>query len=856
MPTGISSLRARITLLATAFLALLLFGLPAAVIVREGRGEIRRSEGELAGMQPAQRILEVVRLLQIHRGRWHMLTVASHAPPADLTQGAVAVSQAFQRQHAVVAEFGPRLVRTSDSLAAAWDSLRTDGDRDTLTRDQSFSRHTALIEAELELVRELANASGLALHPGAAGNYLGRAVLGDLPEASEHLGQMRAIGALLLAQGQSTRLERVRLAAIAGEALGSLRRAQFKLGTALQADTDLAQRLAPAVRTARVAADDAVALTYREVLEAPVTSYPATEYFARFTRDINAQFVLMDSSIAALEWTLEGAVARARARERLAVGGLLTLLVLIGVSTWMFARAQAAQRESEGQFRAILESAPDAVLIADERRRIVEVNRAAERVYGAARGVLVGRTLDELVPREAREALDRDLAALEGAAEPVYGHSTSLPACRPDGTVIPTEVTRSIVHLDSGRWILSVVRDVTQRRKLEQQVRHGQKMEAIGKLTGGIAHDFNNLLAIMIGNLELALEEDPARVVRERLQAAQQAAGRGGELTRRLLAFARNQHLEPTAVEIRPAIEGFVAMASRALGPTITLTTDVAADTPPVFVDPGELDNVLLNLAVNARDAMPQGGSLSIAAQRAALDAADSAVTAGEVAAGEYVLLRISDTGSGIPAELLDRVFEPFFTTKGQDRGTGLGLAMVYGFVRQSGGSVKLYSEVGVGTTFSILLPMAEAGSEGGAARPVEPARHVARPGASVLVVDDEAALLEIASAYLTKMGYRVRTALDGPRALLAVAADPNIDLLVTDILMPGGMDGVALAREARQLVPDLRVIFTSGFPAQALRARRGTELDAPLLAKPFVKHDFITTVARVMDPSLAESLV
>jgi CheY-like chemotaxis protein len=375
-------------------------------------------------------------------------------------------------------------------------------------------------------------------------------------------------------------------------------------------------------------------------------------------------------------------------------------------------------------------------------------------------------------------------------------------------------------------------------------------MEALGQLTGGIAHDFNNLLGVVVGNLDL-LERMVAwnEAAVKRVQAAQRAAVRGAELTRRLLAFSRTEQLDPAAVDMKDAIREVVELASRTIGPEIKITTQCDANLPPVFVDTAALETALLNLALNARDAMPKGGSLILRAQLADLSGGNALVQAGELKPGQYARITVSDSGHGMPREVVDRAFEPFFTTKPRDKGTGLGLAMVYGFIKQSGGAIRLYSEVGFGTTVSLYLPLASEAAEN--APEPERAEPLERLGGTALLVDDEAELLEIADAYLAELGYTVIRAGNGLEALAALERAGPIDLLVTDVIMPGKMNGIELAQRVRELRPGIKVVFTSGFPAEALAERSGKLEGGPLLHKPYQRAEFADIVRRQVSAGL-----
>ncbi|MGA7339349.1 MAG: ATP-binding protein, partial [Terracidiphilus sp.] len=355
---------------------------------------------------------------------------------------------------------------------------------------------------------------------------------------------------------------------------------------------------------------------------------------------------------------------------------------------------------------------------------------------------------------------------------------------------------------------------------------------------------------VVVGNLDL-LERmvawNEAAVMR--VQRAQRAAGRGAELTRRLLAFSRKEQLNPEPVAMQDAIREVVELAKRTIGPEIKITTRCDPDLPPVLADAAGLETALLNLALNARDAMPKGGTLNIRALLADLSGNYALVKAGDLKPGKFARITVSDSGHGMPREVVDRAFEPFFTTKPRDKGTGLGLAMVYGFIKQSGGALRLYSEVGYGTTVSLYLPLA---GEPVAEAPEELAKpRPDRLGGTALLVDDEADLLDIADEYLAELGYTVIRAGDAAAALAALDRAGEIDLMVTDIIMPGDMNGIELAKKVREMRPGIKVIFTSGFPAEALTERSGKPEGGPLLHKPYLRTEFADMVRRQVGAGL-----
>jgi PAS domain S-box-containing protein len=504
-------------------------------------------------------------------------------------------------------------------------------------------------------------------------------------------------------------------------------------------------------------------------------------------------------------------------------------------------------KESEERYRGLLEAAPDAMVVVNEAGEIVLLNAQAEKHFGYRRDELLGQNVKNIIPEGFAERLIADaLRTTAEAQAQQIGTGIELYGRRKDGTEFPIEIMLSPLESPEGVLVTAAIRDISERKQLASQLRQSQKMEAIGLLTGGIAHDFNNLLAIVIGNLGL-LERmiDGNHAALKRLKPAQKAAARGADLTRRLLGLASREDLNPVSVRLDEAIHETIELAGRALGPEIKIFTNFDLTVPAVFVDVAGLGSALLNLAVNARDAMPQGGTLTIGTQLSHLDESFPPVQTGELKAGAYARISVSDTGHGMSRETLDRALEPFFTTKLRNKGTGLGLAMVYGFARQSGGTVRFYSEQGHGTTVTLYLPLA---GESAPAAPELPVAHVSsHAGGTVLVVDDEVELLEIAHEYLVAMGYSVLRADNAPSALKTIAEDREIDLMITDIIMPGGMNGVELAEKARLLSPRLKVIYSSGFPADALVERNRTRADDPMLRKPYQRTEFAAMVRRTL---------
>ncbi len=463
--------------------------------------------------------------------------------------------------------------------------------------------------------------------------------------------------------------------------------------------------------------------------------------------------------------------------------------------------------------------------------RIVFVNDAFERRTGWKREEVLGRSPRLLQgPATQRAELDRIRRALQ-AWQPVRAELINYTR---DGRPIWLEL--DIVPLADGNGVfthwVSIERDITERKQVELQLQQAQRLEALGQLTGGVAHDFNNLLTVMLGNAELLAEQLPAGLHQRLAQMIGAAAHRGAELTQRLLAFARKQALEPRAVHLDRLVEDLGPLLHRTLGEHIEVQHSARAGLWPTLVDPTQLENALLNLAINARDAMPTGGRLCIETGHVQLGG-DDTPGLGDLEPGDYVTLTVTDTGCGIAKPLLARVFEPFFTTKDKGKGTGLGLAMVYGFVKQSRGHVTIYSEPAQGTTVRIYLPR-----HGG---PAPDAPHEALiddapagAGQRVLLVEDDPLVRDFARGQLEALGYRVLQAADGPAALALLGGAAAVDLLFTDVVMPGGMNGRQLAEAACALRPGLRVLYTSGYTENALTRNGRLEAGVLLLGKPY----------------------
>jgi two-component system cell cycle sensor histidine kinase/response regulator CckA len=518
---------------------------------------------------------------------------------------------------------------------------------------------------------------------------------------------------------------------------------------------------------------------------------------------------------------------------------------LIGITLDVTERHAAGEavRLRDRAIRAVTQG----ILITDPARPdnpITFASAGFERMTGYAAAEVTGKNCRFLQGKDTDPDAVSAVRAAVAAGEPC---TVELLNYKKDGTPFWNELSVSPVRGDDGAvtHFVGVQTDVTERRNLEARYRQAQKMEAVGQLAGGVAHDFNNLLTVINGYSEMVQgmlgEGDP---IREMVAEVRHAGERATGLTGQLLAFSRQSVLEPRVVELNDLVADTSKMLKRLIGEDIGLATALAPGAGRVRVDPGQFGQVLMNLAVNARDAMPAGGKLTIETRGVALDAA-YAESHPDARPGRYVLTAVSDTGTGMPEEVRARVFEPFFTTKGVGRGTGLGLSTVYGIVKQSGGFVEVYSEVGVGTTFKVYLPAAGPGADGAAAPGFAPTRGGAEV---VLLVEDQSDVRRFTRVALESYGYAVVEAADGPAALAAAARpEPRIDLLLTDVVMPG-MSGRQVAEALRARRPDLRVLYVSGYTDDAVVRHGILQADVAFLRKPFTPMALAQKVREVLD--------
>jgi PAS domain S-box-containing protein len=519
-------------------------------------------------------------------------------------------------------------------------------------------------------------------------------------------------------------------------------------------------------------------------------------------------------------------------------------------------RAEDELRESQEQLRLLVQGVTDyALYMLDPNGRVSSWNAGAERIKGYTRDEILGHHFSRFYTEEEREAGVPSKALKQAAAEGRW--ETEGWRLRKDGSRFWAHVVIDAIRNDAGELIgfAKITRDVTERKNAERELAQArealfqsQKMEAVGQLTGGVAHDFNNLLTVIIGGLDTIARSKPTDTARIRraLEMSRHAADRAAGLTSRLLAFSRKQPLEPTPSDLNTLVRNMADLLHRTLGEQIELESVLSPRLWTVEIDQNQLESTILNLAVNARDAMPSGGKLTIETQNTFLDESYAATDA-EVRPGQYVLIAISDTGSGMSKSTLARAFEPFFTTKEAGRGTGLGLSMVYGFVKQSGGHVTIYSEEGEGTTVKLYFPRHRASE----ATPDEEGNEPEYPSASenevVLVVEDNPEVRAFSVMSLSELGYRVLQAADAEGALSILRSDHRVDLLFTDVVLPG-RTGRVLADESAIARPGLKVLFTTGYSRNAIVHHGRLDAGVRLLQKPFTFDQLTSRVRGVLD--------
>jgi len=537
--------------------------------------------------------------------------------------------------------------------------------------------------------------------------------------------------------------------------------------------------------------------------------------------------------------------------------------------------------------QAFFESAPDAIVVVDPHGLILQANAQVPVLFGYPREELIGKPVEILMPERFRiQHANKHQDFVAEQRTRAMGVGLELYGQRRDGSEFAVDIMLSPVRSSGENYVIAAIRDVSEQKRAERALREmhkqlesrveqrtrelsevnralrdeiagrtraeeallqTQKLEAIGQLTGGVAHDFNNLLTVISGNLQMLRERVAhAPVLSELADAAMKAGERGADLTRKLLAFSRRQPLRPREIDVSELVQSMTDMLQRTLGEMIRIETALQPGLAKIVADPGELENALLNLALNARDAMPQGGQLTIETTSSVPESAN-VIGETDMASGEYVMLAVSDTGSGMSQEVMKRAFEPFFTTKGAGKGSGLGLASVYGFVKQSGGHIKIDSELLRGTTVKLFLPQAK-GYDEATAQDYAAGDIPRADGETVLLVEDDESVRKLASTFLHDLGYAVLEAADAEQALAALESGRTIDLLFTDLVMPGGMNGLELGGEVLRRRPAMKVLYTSGYSENAVAQDGRFDGRAQLVSKPYTKEALGKHIRRVLE--------
>lgn len=508
-------------------------------------------------------------------------------------------------------------------------------------------------------------------------------------------------------------------------------------------------------------------------------------------------------------------------------------------------KTEDALRHSQERLTGIIGSAMDAIITVDDQQRIVVFNKAAEQIFRCSAEQALGQPLDKLIPQKFREAHRqhvRTYGETGDSSRSMYSPGT-LMGLRADGKEFPIEATISQVKTGPEKFYTVILRDISVRKQIEDELRQAQKMEAVGQLAGGLAHEFNNYLGIILGYGDLlAQDEAQNESVRHVAAEIRGATQKAASLTRQLLAFSRKQVIEPTVLDLNALIWETHKLLRRLIPANIDVIPVLHPDLSQVKADPAQIQQILINLVVNARDAMPQGGKISIETADVVLDEEFSSRHV-DVQAGDYVMLSVGDTGEGMDAETIFHIFDPFFTTKQAGKGTGLGLSTTYGIVKQSGGHITVASVKGKGTTFRIYFPKWVAVDQDARASHSE---QVVHKNETILLVEDEPALRKLLRAALERQGYRILEAKDGVEALLICQQNAAIDLIVTDLVMPR-MTGLQLREKVAALRPNMRFLLISGYAEDFVASLEQTSTLGDLLEKPFLTDELVRKVRELL---------
>lgn len=513
-------------------------------------------------------------------------------------------------------------------------------------------------------------------------------------------------------------------------------------------------------------------------------------------------------------------------------------------------RREQELRDEKARLASLLDSAATAILTIDGKGLIESANAATEQLFGYTELELIGRNVRTLTPESHHPQHDTYLTDyLATGSKKTVSFGREVAGVRKDSTTFPTHMAVSEFEAHGKRHFTVVIYDLSDRKQAEEALRETetrlaqvQKMEAVGQLSGGVAHDFNNLLTVIGGNLELHAARLPVAIDQRLLNDAREAVEMGARLTERLLTFSRQQRLAPIAINLNEQVLSMAELLRRTLGENIDFSAVLASDLWATCADPSGLENVILNLAINARDAMPRGGKLIIETRNLTLENGHG----DKLTPGSYVLLSVSDSGTGMEPDVAARAFEPFFTTKEPGKGTGLGLASVYGFVNQTGGHAEIYSEVGKGTTINVYLPRDQGATEPEERAKQTQAREVPK-GQTILVVEDNPLVRRLTVRRLHGLGFKVLEAESGPAALNLLTPDEHVDLVFSDVVMAGGMSGLELARQIQATRPGLRILLTTGFAEEIARGGAGGWDDPPILRKPYSQDQLIHALELAM---------
>lgn len=505
-----------------------------------------------------------------------------------------------------------------------------------------------------------------------------------------------------------------------------------------------------------------------------------------------------------------------------------------------FRQSQQALRESMARLTAVVETAVDGFILIDSRGRILLFNPACERLFGYRAEEVFHENVKMLMPQTYSAHHDNYISNFKRTGErKIIGIGREVVGLRRDGSTFPMDLSVGEAKQDGESIFVGIIHDLTERKETEEQLRQAQKMEMVGQLSGGIAHDFNNLLTIIIGNgEELAGQLKARQDLGHLADDICQAGLRGAELTQRLLAFSRRQLLRPLAIDCHELLGSIHKLLRRALRENIEIHIALNSETTLAFADRAQLESAVLNLALNAQDAMPSGGKLTLSSGVASLDDHYRSLHP-SIEPGTYAMVAVTDNGQGMPADVVARAFEPFYTTKEVGKGSGLGLSMVYGFTKQSKGHASIYSEPGLGTTVRLYLPQVAVDAQRSFSNS-DRTEEADVPGGNetILIAEDDPFVRSSVILRVESLGYTVVAAANGSDALVKLRANPKIDMLFTDIVMPGGMSGWELAEWARQIRPGLPIVFSSGYALEALIDQGRAPAQSIVLTKPYRKVD------------------